>query len=91
MLERKGPSPPKAVPSLSRELLPAPLPEHLTLPYRGPLASCGRRIGYVRLEGLDPYDVFRGGVVGRVPAVTHRTGEVKVAGKPLQNRHCETP
>ncbi|WP_218898802.1 STM4011 family radical SAM protein [Nocardiopsis aegyptia] len=33
-----------------------------------PLASCDCHIGYVHLESLDLYDVFRGGVVERVPA-----------------------
>ncbi|MBQ1081198.1 STM4011 family radical SAM protein [Nocardiopsis sp. B62] len=35
-----------------------------------PLTSCDCHIGYVHLETLDLYDVFRGGVVERVPAVT---------------------
>ncbi|MEE2049462.1 STM4011 family radical SAM protein [Nocardiopsis tropica] len=34
-----------------------------------PLTSCDCHIGYVHLESLDLYDVFRGGVVERVPAV----------------------
>ena len=33
-----------------------------------PLTSCDCHIGYVHLESLDLYDVFRGGVVERVPA-----------------------
>ena len=33
-----------------------------------PLGSCDCHIGYVHLESLDLYDVFRGGVVERVPA-----------------------
>ncbi|MFL1428835.1 MULTISPECIES: STM4011 family radical SAM protein [unclassified Nocardiopsis] len=37
-----------------------------------PLTSCDCHIGYVHLESLDLYDVFRGGVVERVPAVRPR-------------------
>ncbi|MCP3014505.1 STM4011 family radical SAM protein [Nocardiopsis dassonvillei] len=33
-----------------------------------PLTSCDCHIGYVHLESLDLYDVFRGGVVERIPA-----------------------
>lgn len=33
-----------------------------------PAASCGCHIGYVHLESLDLYDVFRGGVLERIPA-----------------------
>ncbi|NKZ01736.1 STM4011 family radical SAM protein [Nocardiopsis alborubida] len=33
-----------------------------------PLTSCDCHIGYVHLESLDLYDVFRGGVVERVPS-----------------------
>jgi hypothetical protein len=37
-----------------------------------PLGSCDCHIGYVHLESLDLYEVFRGGVVERVPAVVGR-------------------
>lgn len=33
-----------------------------------PLSSCDCHIGYVHLESLDLYEVFRGGVVERIPA-----------------------
>ncbi|GAA1469611.1 STM4011 family radical SAM protein [Nocardiopsis exhalans] len=56
-----------------------------------PLTSCDCHIGYVHLESLDLYDVFRGGVIERIPAVMPRRSEVKVAGKSLQNRHSGTP
>jgi hypothetical protein len=37
-----------------------------------PLGSCDCHIGYVHLESLDLYEVFRGGVVERVPAAVGR-------------------
>ena len=32
-----------------------------------PLTTCDCRIGYVHLESLDLYEVFRGGVIERIP------------------------
>jgi hypothetical protein len=37
-----------------------------------PLTSCDCHIGYVHMETLDLYDVFRGGVIERIPAVMDR-------------------
>ena len=34
-----------------------------------PLTTCDCHIGYVHLESLDLYDVFRGGVIERIPAI----------------------
>ena len=34
-----------------------------------PLTTCDCHIGYVHLESLDLYDVFRGGVIERIPAL----------------------
>ncbi|MFE1170070.1 STM4011 family radical SAM protein [Nocardiopsis sp. NPDC058789] len=52
-----------------------------------PLTTCDCHIGYVHLETLDLYDVFRGGVIERVPAVM----PPRAPGPPQEAPHRPTP
>ena len=57
-----------------------------------PLNSCDCHIGYVHLESLDLYEVFRGGVIERIPAATDRgAGDAGVTGSTHRKPHLRTP